>query len=73
MGPQHLAKDTIYMGFNKFIYHSLYIYVWDLIIHIVLFEVENKNILILDIGGQNTSYVSASKGTHTSYLNLNLI
>ena len=40
--------------------------------YIVLCQGENKNILILVIDDQNTTYVFASKGTQVAYLNLNL-
>jgi hypothetical protein len=33
---------------------------------------KNKNIFILNIDDQNKMYVFASKGTHATYLNLNL-
>ena len=53
----------VYMGFTKFIYHILYIHVFEtLLCGLSYVEEEIKNILILDIDDQNTTCVVASKG-----------
>ena len=73
MGPQYTAIRHNLNGLHQVhILYFIYLCVWGLIIHIILCEGETKNILILDIGGQNMSYVFASKDTHAPYLSLNL-
>ena len=45
---------------------------WNLVIYIVLYQGEDKNLLILDIDGQCTTYVFSSKVTKIVHLNLHL-
>ena len=53
------------MGFIKFINHILYIYVFETFLYTLSYVDEKiKNILVLDIESQNTTYVIVVKGTH---------
>ena len=71
-GSQYTIIYTMYMGFIKFINHTLYLCVCNLSIYIVLCQGKDENILILDVHVQNATYVFASKGIQVAYLNLNL-
>ena len=51
--------------------YLIHLSVWNFIIYIVLGQGENKNILVLEIDDQDTTYIFAFKGTHVVYLNLN--
>ena len=44
--------------------YVIYLWVWNLNLNIVLCQGKNENIFILDIGGQNTTYVFIFKGVY---------
>ena len=62
-----MDKYAIYMGFTKFINHSLNIYVFEISLYLLSYvKKKTKSIFILDIGDQNTTFFCIQG--HLSYV-----
>jgi len=70
VGFQYTVMYIIYGLHQVHKSHFIHLRVRNLFIDIVLCQRENKNILVLDIESQNTTYVIAVKGTHAIHMNL---
>ena len=57
---------------SSYIIFYIVMWAWNLVMYIVLYQGEVKNLLILDIDGQCTTYVFSSKVTQIVHLNLHL-